>query len=112
MSIRFTLKPEEANAITHAGNFHADDIFGMIVLEKLLGDLVVFRTQTGMPEKERYNPNAIIFDIGYGQFDHHQKGGNGFHPSKNSTLKPIPYAAVHPSSPNNFPSLFTIKMFL
>ena len=94
MSIRFTNKPEEANAITHAGNFHADDIFSIILLEKILGNVIIFRTQSEICDRKRFQPNAIIFDVGFGRYDHHQKNGNGFHFSKNTTKKPIPYASL------------------
>lgn len=93
MSIRFTDVPEEANVITHSGNFHADDIFSLVLLLKILGNLVIFRSDSMLSEAHKFNPSAIIFDIGYGAFDHHQKGGNGFHPTSDSTLKAIPYAS-------------------
>lgn len=91
--IRFTTVPEEANAVTHAGNFHADDIFSMILLEKFFKTMIVFRCISSMYEVHSFNDNVIIFDIGYGEFDHHQKNGNGYHPSETTSLKPIPYAS-------------------
>ncbi|MBO5143254.1 MAG: MYG1 family protein [Clostridia bacterium] len=82
-----------ATAITHAGPFHGDDIFCMVFLEKLHGDVVVFRDKTTSFDKNRFNPNSIIFDIGYEEFDHHQKDGNGYHSSNNPGRKPVPYAS-------------------
>lgn len=93
MSIRFTTVPEEANAITHSGNFHADDIFSIVFLEKILGDIVVFRSETNLLKENNFKPDAIIFDIGYGKFDHHQKDGNGYHNTNDTTKLPIPYAS-------------------
>lgn len=94
MSIRFVSQPELANIITHDGNFHADDIFSLVLLEKILGDLAVFRIANINPEYclENFNSNALVIDIGYGEFDHHQKGGNGSHFTTDSTKKAIPYA--------------------
>lgn len=95
MSIRFTDKLEEANVITHAGNFHADDIFSLVILEKKLGKLIVFRSKEHTIDNRRLKRNAIVFDIGHGEFDHHQRGGNGYHDIEDEDVscKPIPYAA-------------------
>ena len=93
MSIRLTLNPMEANAVTHGGNFHADDIFSTILLEKIFDDVVLFRIQDEEPDKISFAPNVTVFDVGFGEFDHHQKKGNGTHPSSDNTRKPIPYAS-------------------
>ena len=57
---------KEANAITHAGSFHADDIFSTIFLSKLK-DIYLYRTN----ELEEQIDGKIIYDIGRGEFDHH-----------------------------------------
>lgn len=57
---------EEANAITHAGSFHADDIFATIFLSKIQ-DVFLIRVN----EIKEELSGKIIFDIGYGAFDHH-----------------------------------------
>ena len=60
--------------ITHPGKFHADDVFATILLELYFGTVYVIRTQDipkDLPD------NVIVYDIGYGEFDHHQYGGNG-----------------------------------
>lgn len=94
MSIRFTNDPGEAMVVTHAGNFHADDVFSMVFLELFFNnELVVFRSMNGLPEAEKFKSNVIVFDIGYGKFDHHQKDGNGYHPSADVSNKSIPYAS-------------------
>lgn len=93
MSIRVSFKPEEANVVTHSGNFHADDIFSLVLMEKIFGSLTVFRSNTIYFDANNFNPDTIIFDIGYGKFDHHQKEGNGYHPNNNPNLKAIPYAS-------------------
>lgn len=82
-------------AFTHGGNFHADDIFSIVLLEKVFNNIVVFRSFTQQPFVCDFSSKLIVFDTGNGKFDHHQKNGNGYHPLKRSenTLKPIPYAA-------------------
>lgn len=57
---------EEANAITHAGSFHADDIFSTIFLSKMK-DIYLYRTNN----LEENIQGKIIYDIGLGEFDHH-----------------------------------------
>lgn len=65
---------ESANFITHSGKFHADEIFGTILLEKIYSDVKLIR----LPEVDNINiQNKIVFDIGGGKYDHHQLGGNG-----------------------------------
>lgn len=63
-----------ANCITHAGKFHADEIFGTILLEKIFENIKLIR----LPEIDNIDmQNKIVYDIGGGKFDHHQIGGNG-----------------------------------
>ena len=91
--VTFTEKPEEANCITHGGNFHSDETFCNAFFGKFLSEAVVFRAGQTLPEKEILNPNVFIYDMGFGNLDHHQKGGNGTHPSTNTFVKHIPYAS-------------------
>lgn len=60
---------QNANCITHAGSFHADDIFSTILLEEVLGNVYLYRASS----VENYHGNAIIYDIGLGEFDHHME---------------------------------------
>lgn len=68
-------------AFTHNGVFHADDVFSSALLMLINPEIVIKRGST-VPE----NYDGIVFDIGSGQFDHHQASrrvrGNG-----------VPYAA-------------------
>lgn len=64
---------EEANCITHGAKFHADDIFSTVLMSYVYDDLKVIRVLE-IPEGQQ---DKLIFDIGAGEFDHHQKGGNG-----------------------------------
>lgn len=79
-----TSNPKMANAVTHGGTFHADDVFSTVILEILLDVIIVLRTfelPTNLPK------SVIVFDIGKGRYDHHQKGGNG------KRANGVPYAA-------------------
>jgi len=67
--ITITKKLEEAKFITHAGNFHADDVFSTVFLSKLYGNITVIRLKEYKDDKSK-----LAFDIGLGEFDHHQKG--------------------------------------
>ena len=65
---------EEAKYVTHAGKFHADEVFGTILLEKIFGNIDIIR----LPEVDAFNLDGkLVFDIGGGKYDHHQIGGNG-----------------------------------
>ena len=92
-NVRFTENPEEANCVTHGGNFHADETFCNVFFGKLLEEAIVFRSNQVLPEKETLKPDVFIYDTGMGTLDHHQKGGNGTHPSTNTFVKHIPYAS-------------------
>ena len=61
----------DANCITHSGSFHADEVFATAFLELLKKDIKVFRT----PKIDFIvNSDVIVYDIGRGEFDHHQIG--------------------------------------
>lgn len=79
---------ESADAITHSGNFHADEIFATVILARIFEKegkiLHVYRINDF---KGNVPPNVIVYDIGGGEYDHHQIGGNGIR--KNG----IPYSS-------------------
>ncbi len=68
----------EANAITHAGIFHADEVFATYILSKVIDNFKLARVNE-VPE----NFEGIIYDIGRINdrkkkiFDHHQIEGAG-----------------------------------
>lgn len=69
-----TTNINEANAVTHSGVFHADDVMATVILDRAFEGIKVlrtFRVPEDLPE------DVIVYDIGHGKFDHHQKGGNG-----------------------------------
>lgn len=59
-----------AKAFTHAGRFHADDVFSAALLRILRPDVEISR---GFIVPQGFD--GIVFDIGDGKFDHHQKNG-------------------------------------
>ena len=83
--IRTTTDIQKANLVTHAGTFHADEVMATVILERLFGHVMVCRV---LEVPENLKPNVIVYDIGGGKWDHHQKGGNG--ERKNG----VPYAAA------------------
>lgn len=55
-------------ALTHNGKFHADDVFAAALLS-IVQPGITIRRVSSIPE----NFNGLVFDIGRGRFDHHQK---------------------------------------
>lgn len=77
--IKITKNLSEAQYVTHAGNFHADDVFSTVFLEKMYKDITVIRLKEYHGEESK-----LAYDIGEGKFDHHQAGydkkrENGIH---------------------------------
>lgn len=54
-------------AFTHGGKFHADDVFSAALLKILNPEIQIER---GFQVPENYD--GVVFDIGGGEFDHHQ----------------------------------------
>lgn len=63
------LKQIPPYAITHAGKFHADDVFSGALLRLLRPGIGITRTLEVPADFA-----GLAFDIGWGEFDHHQKG--------------------------------------
>lgn len=55
-------------AFTHAGRFHADDVFSAALVRMLRPDIRIYR---GFNVPKGFS--GIVFDIGDGPFDHHRK---------------------------------------
>lgn len=75
--------PDEA--ITHAGKFHADDVFSAALL-RLLRPGIRIRRVLRIPD----GYSGLAFDIGWGPFDHIQKGA----PCGSTARRMRPSAAV------------------
>ncbi len=73
-NIKLTNKVEEANCITHSGKFHVDDVISTVFLSKIIDNVILVRVPTiaNISLKDK-----IVYDIGLGKFDHHQKNWNG-----------------------------------
>lgn len=69
-------------AVTHDGVFHADDVCAAAVIRLVDPDADIQRTR----DSRHFEGADIVFDVGGGEYDHHQRGGNG---ERNG----IPYAA-------------------
>jgi len=67
MGLKITKNISEANLITHSSTFHPDDVFSTMFLSKIIENPVVCRVNSAEKEYE----NAIVYDIGFGKFDHH-----------------------------------------
>ena len=75
---------KDANCITHSGKFHADEVMATVILEKIMH--VNLLRVSEVPKT--IHSDVIVFDIGGGKFDHHQKNKNGYR--KNG----LPYASA------------------
>ena len=62
------IKKKNAKAFTHNGKFHADDVFSYALLLYLNPAITITRGN-----KVPKDFDGIVFDIGRGKYDHHQK---------------------------------------
>ncbi len=67
---------ENANCITHSGTFHADEVFATAFLSLLFERINVCRVNE-VPKSKIGSNAVVIYDVGLGELDHHQVGGNG-----------------------------------
>ncbi len=72
-NIKITKQYNKANFVTHSGTFHVDDVISTVFLSKIFKEIKLIR----VPSIENRNTNnKLVFDIGLGEFDHHQKNKN------------------------------------
>ena len=62
------IRKKDAKAFTHGGKFHADDVFSAALLLYLNPEIQISRGNR-VPE----DFDGLVFDIGRGAYDHHQK---------------------------------------
>ena len=62
---------DQASHITHGGVFHADEVMATAILSAI--ETVTLNRTFRVPEDTK----AFVYDIGGGNYDHHQRGGNG-----------------------------------
>lgn len=68
MNLLEEIKKTNACAFTHGGKFHADDVFSSALLLYINPEIRITRGNKVPDDFE-----GIVFDIGRGRFDHHQK---------------------------------------
>lgn len=68
MNLLEEIKKTNACAFTHGGKFHADDVFSSALLLYINPEIYITRGNKVPDDFE-----GIVFDIGRGPFDHHQK---------------------------------------
>ncbi len=81
MISKYSKKKDINKGFTHSGRFHADDVFSSALLKMLNSNIVIQRGNI-VPD----DFDGIIYDIGKGEYDHHQK-------DKEYRDNGIPYAA-------------------
>ena len=62
---------DNASHITHGGIFHGDEVMATAILSAI--EPITLNRTFRVPEDSK----AFVYDIGGGQYDHHQRGGNG-----------------------------------
>ena len=62
---------DQASHITHGGVFHADEAMATAILSAIKP--IALNRTFRVPEDTK----ALVYDIGGGAYDHHQRGGNG-----------------------------------
>ena len=73
-NIKLTKQYNKAKFVTHSGTFHVDDVISTIFLSKIFKEITLIRVPS---IDNRCVNNKLVFDIGLGEFDHHQKNRNG-----------------------------------
>lgn len=87
-------------AITHGSVFHSDDVFATALLMMLIPGVVVKRINDKAAAAELdKNEDTIVYDIGEGEYDHHQKDNtrrpieDGYWFDKEGRMQLIPYCS-------------------
>ena len=87
-------------AYTHGSIFHADDMFATALILTLNPKVQVARTNSMvMVQSVADNPEVIAYDIGEGEYDHHQKDHalrpieDGYYFDKEGRMSMIPYCS-------------------
>jgi len=63
--------------ITHSTIFHADDVFGVAMCRLINPNIEIIRTldvEEQLRRSEIISKKPLVFDIGLGEYDHHQEG--------------------------------------
>lgn len=65
VQIKIVDNENDANFITHSGTFHADEVMSTVLLLNKFDTIKLYRTNNVN------NNGAFVYDIGFGEFDHH-----------------------------------------
>lgn len=68
-NLKLTTDIEKAEFVTHNGKFHIDEVFSTALLIKIFDNVKLIRVSN----VENIKNKRIIYDIGGGKYDHHQK---------------------------------------
>lgn len=76
--------PLKIKLVTHAGRFHSDEVTATAILELFLDryNINYEVIRDSFPAKSGYtdeSPDAVVYDIGLGMYDHHQHGNDAMH---------------------------------
>lgn len=85
MNVKVVKDITNAAAITHGGIFHADEVLSTAILAHIIPNMSVARV---FRVPDNLDPNTIVYDVGGGKYDHHQRGGNG------ERSNGVPYASA------------------
>lgn len=66
VKIKIVDNEKKADFITHGGTFHADEVMATVILLNKFGSMNIYRAN-----KVNNNDKAFVYDIGFGEFDHH-----------------------------------------
>lgn len=87
-------------AYTHGSIFHSDDVFAAAMLLLINPDIEIVRTNDkDWAHSFENDEDKIVFDIGEGEYDHHQKEkavrpwSDGYVTEKSGKISQIPYCA-------------------
>lgn len=76
--VTMTTNMFEADCFTHSSTFHADEVMATAIIAEMSGKEEIRVYRTNRMDDVYPSPDSIVYDIGHGQYDHHQKGGNGY----------------------------------
>lgn len=69
-SNKMTVFNNYTKGLTHGGVFHADDVFTAAILRMINPGIEITRV---LKVPEIISEDTIVFDVGYGRYDHHQR---------------------------------------
>lgn len=86
-------------AYTHGSIFHSDDVFATAFLKLVNPHISIYRTNDKSFVQTQTSDDVLVFDIGEGEYDHHQKDHalrpieDGYFFDKQGVMSQIPYCS-------------------